>query len=119
MAKNRITISDSGKVYIPANVIMYPVEIADMFGVYTQTIMVNIRSLLKAEIIDPDISGEVTSFGNTITPLSFGLDMVTALAFRLDSPKAKMFRDWVTNKMQEDTTRVQYIIRYPKGSMLN
>lgn len=119
MAKNRITISESGKVYVPDQVIMYPLEIADLFGVYTQTVMANIRSLLKAEIVDPDISGEVTSVGNTVTPLQFGLDMVTALAFRLNSPKAGIFRDWVIRKLQEDKSSPQYIIRLTKGAMPN
>ena len=119
MGKNRITISDDGRVYMPAEIIMYPVEIADLFGVYTQTVMANIRSLLKSGIIDPDATGVVTSFGDTVTPLHFGLDMVTALAFRFNSPKARIFREWVIKKMQEDISDyTQYIVRLPTDKTL-
>ncbi len=119
MKTNKITISDNGKIYIPAQVIMYPVEIADLFGVYTPTIIANIKTLLKSGIINPDISGEVTSFGNTFTPLHFGIDMVTALAFRIHSPEALIFRQWVFKRVQEDISPTKYIIGFPTGINLN
>lgn len=119
MRTNKITISENGKVYIPIEVIMYPVEIADLFGVYTQTIVTNIKTLLKSGIIDPNISGEVTSLGNTVTPIHFGLDMVIALAFRIHSPKAQMFRQWVFKRMKEDISPTKYIIGFPTGINLN
>lgn len=99
MEQKNVTISDSGRVRVPENVSMSPFEIAVLFGVYPQAIHANIRAILKSGVVRTDNSGTMMLKGGIVMPLVFGLDMVTALAFRVDSLKANMFRRWVMNKI--------------------
>ena len=56
-----------------------PFEIAELFGVYEQTIHSNIRSILKSGVIRSDISQDMVMSGNLIVPDVYGLDMIIAL----------------------------------------
>lgn len=80
---------------MPFHVLMKPFEIAELFGVYVQTIHSNIRSILKSGVIHSDISQSMVMTGNVLIPEVYGLDMITALAFRIHSPNAEKFRIWV------------------------
>jgi hypothetical protein len=95
MIQQKITITDDGRIIMPSHVFMKPSEIAELFGVYVQTIHSNIRSVLKSRVIRPDISQGMVMTGNLIIPEAYGLDMITALAFRIHSPNAEKFRIWV------------------------
>lgn len=95
MIQQKIIITDNGRIIIPSHVSMKPSEIADLFGVYVQTIHSNIRLILKTGVIHPDISQDMVMTGNRIVPEAYGLDMITALAFRIHSPNAEKFRIWV------------------------
>lgn len=102
MENRLITINEACRsVNIPEHVAMCSFEIAHLFGVTTQAINANIASLMKAKIVRPEMRGcTMIKFG-IITPEYFGLDMVTALAYRVDSYQADIFREWVLNRMQE------------------
>ena len=71
---------------------MQAFEIADLFGVYVQTVNANIKAVIKSGIISPDTSGQVAYNGNTVIPINLGLDMIIALAFRIHSQRADIFR---------------------------
>jgi hypothetical protein len=74
-------------------------EIAALFEVYVRTINDQTKGILKSGIVKADASCIATVAGNTLIPDVYGLDMITALAFRLHSPKAKMFREWVIRRI--------------------
>lgn len=95
MIQQKITITDNGRIIMPSHVLMKPFEIAELFGVYVQTIHSNIRSILKSGVIRSGISQGMVMTGNLIVPEAYGLDMITALAFRIHSPNAEKFRIWV------------------------
>lgn len=95
MIQQKITITDNGRIIMPSHVLMKPFEIAELFGVYEQTIHSNIRSILKSGVIRSDISQDMVMSGNLIVPDVYGLDMIIALAFRIHSPNAEKFRTWV------------------------
>ena len=97
MKREVITI-ENGKVFVPERVSMRAFEIADLFGVYVQTVNANIKAIIKSGVISPDTSGLVTSSGNLIIPIDLGLDMITALAFRIKSHNARVFREWLMKK---------------------
>jgi len=98
MKKEKITISDSGAVVVPESVSMRAFEIADLFGVYIQTVDANIKAIIKSEVVSPDTSGQVIVNGGFVIPLDFGLEMITALAFRIKSKNAEVFREWLMKK---------------------
>ena len=103
MNSSIITIKN-GKVFIPEKVSMRAFEIADLFGVYVQTVNANIKAIIKSGVVSPDTSGLVTSSGNIVVPFDFGLDMIVALAFRVQSHNAKVFREWLVRKATTSTT---------------
>ena len=99
MKRYIITISDSDMVHIPTTVSMRDFEIAQLFGVFQQTVKANIRTILKSGVSCGDTSKGGVVVGNSIIPDYFGLDMVIAIAFRVRSPKAEIFRQWIMKRL--------------------
>jgi hypothetical protein len=81
---------------------MRPFEIAALFGVYVQSVEAHIRAILKSGVAGADASGPATVAGNTIIPDFFGLEIITAIAFRIRSPQAERFRQWVIRRITAD-----------------
>lgn len=105
MKRTKITISDNGIITVPTTtILMTDFEIAELFGVYCQTVKANIRAILKSKIVAPDYTYGGTVIENTIRPDYFGLDMITALAFRIHSKQTEVFRKWVMSKVSAKGT---------------
>jgi hypothetical protein len=102
METRKIIIEDNGNVSVPDNVRMRPFEIAVLFGVYVQSVEAHIRAILPSGIAGADHSGPATVCGNRVVPDRYGLEMITAIAFRIRSPKAERFREWVIRRMTAD-----------------
>ncbi|GHV17960.1 hypothetical protein FACS1894179_06750 [Bacteroidia bacterium] len=94
-----ITISDSGSITVPSETKMSIGEIADLFGIYYRMAKRHIRTIEKSGIARGDDSMGCVIEGRNIYPEYYGLDMVIALAFRIQSEKAKTFRKWVLEQM--------------------
>lgn len=109
MKREKITISESGIISLPSNpteaVWMRDFEIAELFGVMLPTVKSNIRAILKSNVVTEDMTNGATLVGRNILPDYFGLDMVVALAFRVNSMNAQLFRDFVTQKMESRITQ--------------
>ena len=119
MKKEKITISNSGAVSVPENVSMRAFEIADLFGVYIQTVNANIKAIIKSGVISPDTSGLVTSSGNIVVPFDFGLDMIVALAFRVQSHNAKVFREWLIRKAVKRDVATTIVLTTRNSNIFN
>lgn len=98
MERKLIEISENGKVSVPDNVQMRDFEIAELFGVMIPTIRSNIRAILKTNIVIADCTNGATLVGCNVLPDYHGLNMIVALAFRIQSPQAEIFRRWVLAK---------------------
>lgn len=109
MKREKITISENGVITLPSNpteaVWMRDFEIAELFGVMLPTIKSNIRAVLKSNVVAEDTTNGATLVGRNILQDYFGLDMVVALAFRINSMNAQLFRDFVTQKMTSTITQ--------------
>lgn len=99
--KRKIITIENGLVSVPQSgeVRMTTSEIAALFEVYVRTINDHAKGILKSGVIKADVSCPATVTGNAIIPDVYGLDMITALAFRLHSLKAEMFREWVLHRI--------------------
>lgn len=82
-----------------ASVQMRDFEIAELFGVMTPIVKSNVRTILKAGIANSDCANGGTVIGSTIIPDFHGLDMIVAIAFRIQSYKAGVFWKWIIHKM--------------------
>lgn len=93
-----IAMTDNGIVTVPNKVRMSIVEIADLFGIYYRTAKRHIRSIEKSGIVSGDYSMCCTVEGQKVYPDYYGLDMVIALAFHIQSRNTQIFRAWLCNK---------------------
>lgn len=113
MKMDIITISENGTVCVPDNVQMRDFEIAELFGVYQQTIRANIKAVLKSGVTTANCDNGVVVGNGTIIPDFHGLDMVMALAFRIQSYKAKIFREWMRKKVSANKSTANYQLFIP------
>lgn len=93
-----ITMTDNGVVTIPDKVRMGIGEIADLFGIYYREAKRHIRAIEKSGIVRGDDSMDCIVEGRNIYPEYYGLDMVIALAFGIQSKNAEVFRVWLYTK---------------------
>ena len=101
--ENIITISQSGAVVIPDKVRMQDVEIAELLGSYPKTIRTHAKQILKSGICRDDGTNGGEVWDGVIIPEYFGMDMVIAIAFRINSLQAKILRDVLLRRMNLPT----------------
>ncbi len=118
MGRNVITIR-GGKVVIPDNVQMYDYEIAQLFGVFASKVKANIRSLLKSRIVVNDCSAGGVVYGKSIYPQCYDLEMVVALSFRIDSTNARIFRDFIVQRVASNRVEQTIFISLPQSQIFN
>ena len=100
MERAIITISENGKVNIPrGNVWMSEMELVELFGVIAPTLRVAIKAIYKSGTLCP-VS---TQRCDLATPASwatfYNLEVVIALAFRLNTYKASKIRQKVLESL--------------------
>jgi len=110
-----VSIPQFGKVKMTA------FEIASLFDVYVREIYNHTKIILKSGVIQMDFSCPATVTGMIVMPDFYGLEMIIALAFRIRSHKAKVFRNWLMRKMIKSTIRQQILmnIRWDSKALLN
>ena len=106
--KGKISISETGVVKVAAPIQMRDFEIAELFGVMVPTVKGKIKQILKEGVCVGDFSTGGIVVGNTIMPDYYELDMVVAIAFRIQSHKAELFRQWVMHKCIHQPIVLQY-----------
>lgn len=97
--RTMVTINGNGTASVPDKVMMRDFEIAELFGVMIPAIRSNVRAILKSEVVTIDTRHGGTVIGTTILPDYYGLDMIIALAFRIHSCNAGVFREWILRKV--------------------
>ena len=97
MERGTITISRTG-VTVTGNVWMADYEIAELFGVTLSAVNSNIKAIYKSGALQTNDTYQYTHLENGNRADVYNLEMITALAFRLNSMPAKIFRDWIIKK---------------------
>ena len=100
MERAIITINESGRVNIPSgNVWMSEMELVELFGVIAPTLRAAIRAIYKSGMLCP-VS---TQRCDLATPASwatfYNLEMVIALAFRLNTYEESRIREKVLESL--------------------
>ena len=93
MERAIITTSESGKVNIPnGNVWMSEMELVELFGVIAPTLRAAIKAIYKSGTLNP----ATTQRCDLVTPTSwatfYNIEVVIALAFRLNTYEASRIR---------------------------
>jgi hypothetical protein len=99
-----VTVPKSGEISMTAS------EIASLFDVYVREIYNHAKAIMKSGVIHVDVSVPLIVIGNTVMPDVYGLEMIVALAFRIKSQKAEVFRKWLIRKMVENTFGQQILM---------
>jgi hypothetical protein len=110
MKRETIIITDEGTIVVPDNpgmVRMTISEIANLLGIFYPTAKRHIREIEKSGIAEGDYKMTCTVGGNGLHPEYYGLEMIVAVAFRVKSWQADMFRRW----LMERATRPEHKLR--------
>ena len=112
MERAIITISENGNVHIPSsNIWMSEMELVELFGVITPTLRTAIRAIYKSGTLCP-VS---TQRCDLATPASwatfYNLEVVIALAFRLNTYEASRIRQKVLDAIcQRKENRISILL---------
>ena len=92
-------------------------QTADLFGVFSAAVNANIRAILKSGILHADrvVRRIRCRDGNIVE--RYNLEMITALAFRLKSENAEVFRRWIVERAT--TPAIVWKVPTSKNRMLN
>ena len=102
MERAIITISENGKVNIPSgNVWMSEMELVELFGILASTLRAAIKAIYKSGILCP----ATTQRCDLATPKNwatfYNLEVVIALAFRLNTYEASRIRQMVLEGLHQ------------------
>ena len=116
--ENRKIRIENAVITVPSKTKMNIAEIADLFGVYYHTAKKHIRAIEKLGVAGGDYSGSCTCEGSKIYPDYYGLEMVIAVAFQVQSANAAVFRKWIYRRVVR--TEIPKMLMLPiQNSMLN
>jgi len=83
-------------------------ELIELFEVYRQTIDACIQSICKTNMFDMEEVCKCNRIVKTgkieYEPYEFSLEFIVAMAFRINSPNAKMLREWTVNEILRPKT---------------
>ena len=121
MERAIITISESGRVNIPCgNVWMSEMELVELFGVIAPTLRAAIKAIYKSGTLCP----ATTQRCDLATPASwatfYNLEVVIALAFRLNTYEASRIREKVLERLcKRKVSKLRFYIIGTTGKLLN
>lgn len=91
---------------------MNKAELVELFGVYIQTINAHIEAIYKTKAFREEDTSKYDLYvsGNRIKydMREFNLEIIIALAFRIDSWQARVLREWVISEMIRSNSIVEY-----------
>ena len=120
MERAIITINESGRVNIPSNSVwMSEMELVELFGVIAPTLRVAIKAIYKSGTL----CSVSTQRCDLATPSSwatfYNLEMVIALAFRLNTYEASRIRQKVLESIcQRKESGIDFLILLGDNSYL-
>lgn len=99
--KREIISIENGIVLIPQSVDIWMTqhEITDLFGCFVSKVNSNIRSILKSGVLREADVCRTYRYQNGNFFEMYGLEMIIALSFRIQSRNAKVFRRWLTRRL--------------------
>jgi len=122
MKREAITIKNN-KVFILVNsdIWMTQYEIADLMQCFVAKVNANVRSILKSGILDKRKVCRTHTHKNGNSVEQYNMEMIIALAFRIKSRNAEVFRKWLMKKAISTTSSQQILIcsNWHQRSILN
>lgn len=98
MERGIISISKSGVSITGTNIWMTDYEITDLLGVTLSAVRNHVKSIFKSGVLPENGTYHYIRLESGNRADAYNMEMITALAFRLNSLPAKIFREWVVKK---------------------
>jgi hypothetical protein len=100
MERGKIIITGNGVKITPAsgNIWLSVYEIAKLFDVFPAKVNSNIRAVFKSETLRESDVSYCYHYTNGNCVDLYNLEMITALAFRIHSRNADIFRAWLMKR---------------------
>lgn len=101
MKRELITIDERGGLNIPTDsnaIWMIETELAELFGTMVPTIKAAIQAIYKSSIVQESETKRCIRLLNGNGADAYNLEMIVALAFRLNSRRAEIIRQWLLRK---------------------
>ncbi len=100
-----ITIADGRVIirHIDGTVWMTKHQIADLFGCFVAKVVSNIATILKSGVLDESRVCRFHRYRDGGGVEMYSLEMVVALAFRIDTHNAGIFRRWLMERAMQPT----------------
>ena len=120
MERAIITISENGNVNIPSgNVWMSEMELVELFGVITPTLRAAIKAIYKDEMLCPTATQQCDLAMPKSWATFYNLEVVIALAFRLNTYEASRIRQKVLERIcQRKENGIDFLILLGDNSHL-
>ena len=119
MNRGVITISESGTVTMPtAPIWMSMQEIADMFNVFGCYVRKAIKAIFNDGVLrECDVRRHVNK-NNLISYDVYSLELIIAVAFRIDGIESRAFREFIMQAIiKKQTNRLKLICLWSKSPM--
>lgn len=97
--KEKINISENGIVFVPTHVQMNITEITSLFETTQVVIRKCIKQIEKQAVIKSYETSSLVVEGGRIVCDYYGLEMLVAISFQVQSIKAKQFRKWILQRL--------------------
>lgn len=110
MERGTISINKSGVSITGTNIWMTDYEITDLLGVTLNAVRNHVKSIFKSEVLSESGTYRYILLENGNRADAYNMEMITALAFLLNSLPAKIFREWVVRKAVTPSRSAQPIV---------
>ena len=101
MKREKIKIDEWGGLNMPTDsnaIWMTETELAELFGTMVPTIKAAIQTIYKSGIVPESETKQCIRLPNGNRADAYNLEMIVALAFRLNSRQAAIIRQWLLQK---------------------
>jgi hypothetical protein len=111
MEATSITINDRGVLFNGdlSRLWLTDWQIAKLFGVFTVKVSSNLWAMFKAGILDEAKACRRESIAEGSITLRYNFETIAAMAFRIESREAKLFREWLFRRMAAHETKIWYM----------
>lgn len=124
-----ISENDQGKWIVEARLVdgdlwLTKHQMADLLGVYVNTIGNNLRAIFNSGIIHEDKVSHIYKYesgGKEYRTTLYNLEALIFVSYRIKSFQARAFREWVTKRVvgQTGNARVSVFVQYDGKSFPN
>lgn len=110
MKRDRITINENMVSITGTNIWMTDYEITDLLGVTLNAVRSHVKSIFKSGVLSENGTYRYIRLESDNRADAYNMEMITALAFRLNSLSAQIFREWVVRKAVTPSRSAQPIV---------